>query len=245
MIILISHHTPPPPPPPGASHGQLSWTIGWITSITKIELLTELRKLFKFDHLNPPPQPFPICNFSWRTPLYTGTLPSRFGYSVYDWCYEPKLVLIVSNSSHQEQMSCYRPQTKFAKVMFLQVSVCPHGGACMVLFGGHAWFYLGGHAWFYLAGGMHGFIRGACMVLFGGHAWFYSGGMCGFIWGGMCGFTGGHAWFYFGGMHGFIRGHAWFYSGGACMVFSFFFGHNEIRSMSGRYASYWNAFLFA
>ena len=22
----------------------------------------------------------------------------------------------------------YRPQTKFAKVMFLQVSVCPHGG---------------------------------------------------------------------------------------------------------------------
>ena len=89
--------------------------------------------------------------------------------------------------------------------MFLQVSVCPHGGghvwfysgACMVLFGGHAWFYLGG---------MHGFIRGVCMVLFGGHVWFYLGGMHGFI--------GGHAWFYLGGMHGFIRGHAWFYSGG-------------------------------
>ena len=32
--------------------------------------------------------------------------------------------------------------------------------------------------------------------------------------------------------------------GGACMVFSVFFGYNEIRSMSGRYASYWNAFLF-
>ena len=30
-------------------------------------------------------------------------------------------------------------------------------------------------------------------------------------------------------------GHAWF-----CQ----FFGYNEIRSMSGRYASYWNAFLF-
>ena len=43
-------------------------------------------------------------------------------------------------------------------------------GACMVLFGRHAWFYLGGHAWFYL-GGMHGFI------------W---GGMHGFIWGGAC-----------------------------------------------------------
>ena len=46
----------------------------------------------------------------------------------------------------------------FAKVMFLQVSVCPpRGGGGMhgfiwggvVLFGGHAWFYLGG-VWFYL-----------------------------------------------------------------------------------------------
>ena len=102
----------------------------------------------------------------------------------------------------------YRPQTKFAKAMFLQVSVCPHwggayvvlfGGACVVLFGGCAWFYLGGHMWFY-SGGVHGFIRGACAVLFGGHAWFYSGGMRGFIQGDMCGFI-------------------W---GGACMVFSVF-----------------------
>ena len=61
------------------------------------------------------------------------------------------------------------------------------GGACVVLFGGHAWFYSGGvrgfirggHAWFYL-GGMRGFIRGACVVLFGGAcmvlfggAWFF------------------------------------------------------------------------
>ena len=85
------------------------------------------------------------------------------------------------------------------------------GGACMVLFGGHAWFYLGGacvvlfggvHG--FIWGGMHGFIQGACVVLFGGHAWFYSGGV-----------------------HGFFS----------------FFGYNEIRSMSGRYASYWNAFL--
>ena len=47
-----------------------------------------------------------------------------------------------------------------------------------------------------------------------------------------------------GGMHGFIqggmRGFIW---GGVCGFFSFF-GYNEIRSMSGRYASYWNAFLF-
>ena len=101
-----------------------------------------------------------------------------------------------------------------------------------------------------------------------GHAWFYLGGMHGFIWGGMHGFIrGGHVWFYLGGMHDFIRGHAWFYSGGmhgfirggmhgfiwggmcgfsrggVCGFFSFL-GYNEIRSMSGRYASYWNAFLF-
>ena len=109
--------------------------------------------------------------------------------------------------------SCYRPQTKFAKVMFLQVSVCPHWeggmrgfiweGGVMCGFiqeGACAWFYLGGHAWFYSGGlhgfiwgdmhgfwgGVHGFIWGACMVLFGGHAWFYLGCMCGFIWGGAC-----------------------------------------------------------
>ena len=34
----------------------------------------------------------------------------------------------------------------------------------------------------------------------------------------------GSAWFYLGGMRGFFR-------------------YNEIRSMSGQYASYWNAYL--
>ena len=82
----------------------------------------------------------------------------------------------------------------------------------------------------------------------GGHAWLLQGGkggMCGFIQGGMCGFIqGGHAWFYLGGHAWFyFGGHAWFYLGGACMVFFSFFRYNEIRSMSGRYASYWNAFL--
>ena len=64
----------------------------------------------------------------------------------------------------------YRPETKFAKVMFLQVSVCPRG-ACMAK--GHEWQRRG----VCMAGGVHG--KGACM-----------GGM----WGreGMCG--GGHAW---------------------------------------------------
>ena len=102
-------------------------------------------------------------------------------------------------------------------VLFGGAYVVSFGGACVVLFGG------------------------ACMVLFGGHAWFYSGGMCGFI-----------QW----GVRGFIQWGAGacvvLFSGGACVVlfrggmhgFFSFSGYNEIRSMSGRYASYWNAFLF-
>ena len=83
--------------------------------------------------------------------------------------------------------------------MVLFGSVCGFsGGACMVLFGGHAWFY---------SGEMHGFIWGACVVLFGGVHGFIQGDMHGFIQGGVCGFSGG-------GMHGF--------SGGLCMVFSVF-----------------------
>ena len=130
-------------------------------------------------------------------------------------------------------------------------------GACVVAPGGHAWLLLGGHAWL-LPGG-------ACVVLFGVCAWFYSGGMHGFIWRACVVAPGGHPWFYSGGMRGFIRGvHGFIWE--ACMVlfgdvrgfiqggvrgfiqggmrgFSSFFGYNEIRSMSGRYASYWNAFL--
>ena len=129
--------------------------------------------------------------------------------------------------------------------MFSQASVILLTGGGVHGFIRGAWFYSGGHAWFY-SGGIRGFIRGV-------HAWFYSGGMHGFI--------GGHAWFYSGvcvvlsgGMHGFIRGACVVLSGGVCVVssgvggcvrgFSSFFGYNEIRSMSGRYASYWNAFLF-
>ena len=101
------------------------------------------------------------------------------------------------------------------------------GGACVVAPGG----------------GMRGFIRGVCMVLFGGacmvsfggKVWFirgvcvvlFGGGMCGFIRGACVVLFGGHVWFYLGGVRGFFS----------------FFGYNEIRSMSGRYASYWNAFL--
>ena len=70
--------------------------------------------------------------------------------------------------------------------------------------------------------------------------------------------AGGHAWL--AGVRGACmvpsracmvpRGHAWF-PGGACVVprggmhgcRGVCIGYNEIRSMSGRYASYWNAFL--
>ena len=64
---------------------------------------------------------------------------------------------------------------------------------------------------------------GACMVAQGGHVWLLQGA-CMVAPGGAC------MVFARGGMHGFFQG--------ACV------GYDEIRSMSGRYASYWNAFLF-
>ena len=87
--------------------------------------------------------------------------------------------------------------------------------------GGHAWF--GGHAW-----------------LPGGHVWLL-GGMrgcwgCAWLLGGMrdcwgaCVVAGRCPWLP-GGMHG-------------CGVWGACVGYDKIRSMSGQYASYWNAFLF-
>ena len=74
----------------------------------------------------------------------------------------------------------YRPQTKFVKVMFLQVSVCPRGG---------------GRAW--QGACMAWWQRGACMAMGGMHG---NGGMHRGMhgWGGMHG--GGYAWH--GGVHG-------------------------------------------
>ena len=107
------------------------------------------------------------------------------------------------------EVFCYRPQTKFAKVMFLQVSVCPHGGACVVApRGGHAWLLQGGHAWL-LWGGMRGCSGGACVVTpgeacvvaqGGEHAWLLRG--CVVALGDMRGCSRGHAWLLPGG-------HAW------------------------------------
>ena len=78
-----------------------------------------------------------------------------------------------AGSTHPTGMlSClpsnYRPQMKFAKVMFLQVSVCPQGG--------HAWLGRG----VCMPGGVHGW----------GHAWL-EGGMCGW---GVCMAGGLHSW---------------------------------------------------
>ena len=103
---------------------------------------------------------------------------------------------------------------KFAKVMFLQASVCPQGGEHVWLLGGCAW--LRGGVCVVALGGMHGCSWGACMVAPGGHVWLLRGGRAWLLWGGM------HGCFW-GGVHGFF---------------------GEIRSMSGWYASYWNAFLF-
>ena len=76
-----------------------------------------------------------------------------------------------------------------------------------------------GHAW--LWGVMCG--CGGCMVV-GGYVWLWGAcvfaGRCAWLQGGVCGCRGG--------MCG---------CRGACV------GYDEIRSMSGRYASYWNAFL--
>ena len=129
--------------------------------------------------------------------------------------------------------SFYRPQTKFAKVMFSQVSVCPSGGGvhgrgtCVVVGGvhgrGHAW--LGGRAW---QGGMCG-GRGE-------HAW--QGGMC--VCGGAC-MAGwacmarGACVVEEGSMHG--RGVCVCVCGGGGMC-----GRRDSHC-SGQYASYWNAFL--
>ena len=150
--------------------------------------------------------------------------------------------------------------------MFLQVSVCPHGG------GGHAW--LRGAC--VVAGGVRGcsrgcvVARGACVVVRGGHAWFFSGGACmvaqGHTWllqGGMHGFFGGHAllhgvcvWllqgdgmcgcslgggmhgFWGGGMHGFFQECMVFW--GACMVFSG--GHAWFfQGQGGVHGFFWGA----
>ena len=156
------------------------------------------------------------------------------------------------------------PSSHYRKVMFSQ--------ACVILFteggvhgcrGGHAWLPGGG-----MRGcqgdGMHGLggmcgCWGECMVA-RGHVWLL-GGVCGCqgacvvakgvhgYWG-ACVVAGGHVWqrgacMAMGGMHG--KGGTCMVKGGVCGEGGSMHGiqrDTEIRSMSGRYASYWNAFLF-
>ena len=115
-------------------------------------------------------------------------------------------------------------------------------GACVIavgayMVGGHAW--LRGHAllwgdvWLWgacMVAGRCAWLQGACVVMGGIHG---CRGACVVV-RGMCG-CGGHAWLW--GVHG-CRGGGVHGCWGACV------GHDDILSMSGRYASYWNAFLF-
>ena len=101
------------------------------------------------------------------------------------------------DSKYFEAVNFYRPQTKFAKVMFLQVSVilstgggmcgCSGGGCVVAPRGGHAWLP-GGHVWL-LLGGMHGCSRRVCVIAPGG-ACVAARGCAWLLWG------GGHAWFF-------------------------------------------------
>ena len=138
----------------------------------------------------------------------------------------------------------YRPQTKCAKVMFLHLSVSHsvhRGGVCIVTGGAYV---VGGHAWLggmrgcggaCMVGGGNAWLWGACVVAAGcgcgRHAWLWRGGMCGC--GGVCVVVGG--------MHGCGGGAVC--SWGVCVLAGGCMGYNEIQSMSGRYTSYWNAFL--
>ena len=133
----------------------------------------------------------------------------------------------------------YRPQRSWAKVISLHASVCPHGGGCLLqIFGG-----------------------GACSKFSGGVPAPNCRGAAPNFRGGACSkFSGGCLLQIFGGVP------APNFRGGACskfwgvlkFFFLFFFNlftpqknssglHPPLpprRSMRGRYASYWNAFLF-
>ena len=71
---------------------------------------------------------------------------------------------------------------------------------------------------------------GVCMVAPGGGMHGCSGGAC------VVAPGRGHAWLLWGG------GHAWLLLGGGMHGIR---RDTEIRSMSGQYASYWNAFLYS
>ena len=136
------------------------------------------------------------------------------------FCYDQEIIERMATRAS----ICYRPQRSWGKVIFSQASVIlSRGEACVVARGSMCG----------CQGGMHG-CREACVVA-GGCVWL-PGGVC-MVAGGACVVAGGHASLQgVGGMHG---------CQGMCMVVrGVCMGYDEIHSMSGRYASYWNAFLF-
>ena len=167
------------------------------------------------------------------------------------------------------QWGNYRSQRSWGKAVFSQACVILFTGGCVCLLGG-AWLPGGvcgcwggmcgcrGHVWLPGIEGMHGCLGEHAWLLGGvcgceGHAWLPGGdmhGCWGCVWllgacmvaGGVC-VARGHAWQK--GVHAWQGGCAW--QRGACVVKGGMRGirrDTEIRSMSGRYASYWNAFLF-
>ena len=123
-------------------------------------------------------------------------------HPVGDTCYSDGQLFTVDVAA---QIHHYRPQTKFAKVVFTGVCLST-GGACVVApGGGHAWLLWGGvcgcsrGGMCGCSGGMHGCSGG------GGHVWL--------LWGVCMVALGGHVWLLLGGVHGCSRGHAWLLGG--------------------------------
>ena len=145
------------------------------------------------------------------------------------------LLLITARKRSLRRLCFYRCLSVRGGMPGCWGGVCGCGGLC-VLLGGCAWLpgdvcgcwgaclVARGHAW--LLGGVHGCWGVVCMV---------AGGWCAWL-PGACVIARGHAWL-LGGICYLFEGIMWL-QGEACI------GYDEIRSMSGRYGSYWNAFLF-
>ena len=118
---------------------------------------------------------------------------------------ERKVKGYLNKSSFGNTFHCYRPETKFANVMFLQ-GLSVHTGGVWLLPGGVC-VCSGGVCG--SSGGMHGCSWMVCVVALGGHMWFLRGAYIVAL--------VGHAWLLWGacvvapgGVHGS--------SEGACMV---------------------------
>ena len=144
-------------------------------------------------------------------------------------------------STHLGPVHKLLPPANEAKVMFLQVSVCPHWErghawllwqACMVAPGGAHMVALGGVCVVAPEGGMCGCSGGGAWLLWGACV-VAPGGMHGCYQGGVCGCSGGHVWLLWGvcmvalrGMCGCSQGgmcgcswggmHVWLLPGGMC-----------------------------